>query len=229
MTIKTVCNFNKYGFCKYRETCHHLHLSETCDNKLCENSSCPKRHPRVCRYFKIFNRSKFGSFCFYKHETEDVITQNDPDEIKAKIASLEIKVLELEAVIREDNVKIKNLEERSDSLERKLETEMETTKSVLETVVKKVTDEILETIFRKQDAFEKKQAESFDLLNENISLMIKQSQLSYPEPKTHSRQNPRSQTYTQPSPQSSLQCDICGKSFGSGKALSNHSRKDHAP
>ena len=123
-----------------------------------------------------------------------MITQNDPDEIKAKIASLEIKVLELEAVIREDNVKIKNPEERSDSLERKLETEMETTKSVLETVVKKVTDEILETIFRKQDAFEKKQAESFDLLNENISLMIKQSQLSYPEPQTHSRQNPRPRT-----------------------------------
>ena len=83
-----------------------------------------------------------------------MITQNDPEEIKAKIASLENKVLQLKAVIREDNVKIKNLEERSDSLERKLETEMENTKSVLETVVKKVTDEILETIFRKQDAFE---------------------------------------------------------------------------
>ena len=147
MTIKTVCNFNKYGFCKYRETCHHLHLSETCDNKLCENSSCPKRHPRVCRYFKIFNQCKFGSFCYYKHETEDVITQNDPDEIKAKIVSLENKVLELETVIREDNVKIKNLEERSDSLEWKLQTQIETTKSVLETVVKKVADEILETIF----------------------------------------------------------------------------------
>ena len=106
---------------------------------------------------------------------------------------------------------------------------MENTKSVLETVVKKVTDEILETIFRKQDAFEKKQAESFNLLNENISLMIKQSRPSFPEPQTHSHPNPRPQTYTQPSPQSSLQCHICGKSFGSGKALSNHSRKDHAP
>ena len=65
MTMKTVCQFNKFGFCKFGVTCRHLHFSETCENKLCEISNCLKRHPTMCKYFKIYNRCKFGSFCSY--------------------------------------------------------------------------------------------------------------------------------------------------------------------
>ena len=230
MTMVTVCQFNKYGFCKFGETCRHLHLSETCENKLCETSSCPKRHPKTCRYFSIYNRCKFGSFCFFNHEIEDLETQNGDDEMKTRLAFLEDQVIKLEAKIKDNDVEIKDLEEKSQCLERKLETVVESMKSGLETTVKKVTEEILKTIVTRQDVFEKKQIESFDLLNQNLSCMIKQSQpSSHREPQAHSQQNPRSQTSSQPSRQSSLQCDICGKSFGSEKALANHTRKDHTP
>ena len=59
-----------------------IHFSETCENKLCEISYCLKRHPTTCKYFKIYNRCKFGSFCFFKHKTNDGLSQNNDDEIE---------------------------------------------------------------------------------------------------------------------------------------------------
>ena len=205
--MKTVCQFNKFGFCKFRETCRHLHFSETCENKLCEISNCLKRHPTTCKYFKIYNRCKFGSFCFFKHEVDDVLCENNDEETETRFTTLENRVLDLEAKIKEDDVKIKKLEEKTDYLERNLKTVIESTKDVLETIVKKVTEDILQTFFKKQDEFEKKQTESFDLLNKNLTFIIEQSQSrpSFPEHQAQSHQNLGSQTFSQPSPRPSLQ------------------------
>ena len=231
MTMKTVCQFNKFGFCKFGVTCRHLHFSETCENNLCEISNCLKRHPTMCKYIKTYNRCKFGSFCSYKHDTNDVLSQNDDNEIETRFATFENQFLDLKAKIKEDDVKIKKLEEKIDYLEQNLKTVTESNKDVLETIIKKVTDEILQTISKKQDKFEKKQTESFDLLNKHLAFIIEQSQSrpSFPEHQAQSQQNPGSQTFSQPSPRPSLQCDRCGKTFGSEKALVNHARKDHAP
>ena len=44
-----VCNYQKFGFCKYKDLYKNHHLKETCKNlSACVNSkSCKKRHPRV--------------------------------------------------------------------------------------------------------------------------------------------------------------------------------------
>ena len=116
----------------------------------------------MCKYIKTYNRCKFGSFCSYKHDTNDVLSQNDDNEIETRFATFENQFVDLEAKIKEDGVKIKKLEEKIDYLEQNLKTVIESNKDVLETTIKKVTDEILQTILKKQDEFEKKQTESFD-------------------------------------------------------------------
>ena len=53
-----VCIYQKFGFCKFKDTCKNKHLKETCkDLGACVNSKiCQKRHPRGAKgtYLKDF-------------------------------------------------------------------------------------------------------------------------------------------------------------------------------
>ena len=106
-----VCKFNKHGFCKYRDTCRNYHENEVCENRYCEVDSCTKRHPRVCAYFQLYKRCKFGTFCAYKHILkEDCNTLID--ELRLKIEDLveQISTLKREKNILENKVEV--LEEK---------------------------------------------------------------------------------------------------------------------
>ena len=237
MTMENVCLFNKYGFCKFRENCRKIHYEETCNIESCETNSCAKRHPTKCRYFNLYNRCKFGTFCLFSHEAADLKTNyNEDEENRVKIATLEARIVKLENETNLSNDKIRNLEDRNEVLESKLVSALENMKTICEAIVKKATDTVVEIFSKQQDESERKQRASFDLLSNQISTMI--SQLQKP-PATNSQQpqpcsQPSDQTTYPPASvatacQAKFQCIICGKTFGSSRALTNHMRKDHEP
>ena len=68
------CLYNKYGHCKYRETCHRHHVNELCEETMCKTEDCQKRHPKKCRFYLEFKYCKFGSYCSFSHKIgENVI------------------------------------------------------------------------------------------------------------------------------------------------------------
>ena len=133
MTMETVCLFHNYGYCKYRETCRNIHYKETCEVKSCETPGCAKRHPKNCRYFNIYNRCKFGTFCSFAHVTSKVSNNYEDEETKDKIVSLDMRV--------------KTLEEKNEHLEREVHATFENMKVICEIMVKKTTDAVVEMIF----------------------------------------------------------------------------------
>ena len=69
MATQNVCKYNKFGYCRYRETCRNLHIDEICENKTCDITTCRQRHPRECRYYREYFRCKFDP-CITKMEDE---------------------------------------------------------------------------------------------------------------------------------------------------------------
>ena len=63
MAMENICLYNKFGHCKYQETCRRQHLREICELPLCENKSCMRRHPRTCKFFmNAVNLEAFAPF-----------------------------------------------------------------------------------------------------------------------------------------------------------------------
>ena len=69
MSTENICQFNKFGFCKFKNNCFRKHENRKCDNEYCEIRECPLRHPSKCRYFVEFNNCKFGTLCKFGHDT----------------------------------------------------------------------------------------------------------------------------------------------------------------
>ena len=133
------CGYEKFEFCKFQDKCKLLHSIKNCDKTDCDISNCNFRHPRQCKYFKIYKRCKFSTYCKYKHETSDI-----PEAIsKKKIESLENEIASLKLFVEESFSKIlsleKKLEEKEDlkcvnnSPDDSLEVKNSLEKSLLET------------------------------------------------------------------------------------------------
>ena len=116
MAIENICLHNKYGFCKFRDTCRKRHVAEKCEKVNCEIENCLERHPRECRFFRKFGRCKFTDFCFYEHKIDDNLNDDfmtDLTSVKAKLVEVE-KILEnkenrMEKIITEQNEAIATL------------------------------------------------------------------------------------------------------------------------
>ena len=234
MTMEKVCLFNMYGFCKFRETCHKTHFKEICEDESCETSNCFKRHPVKCKYFEIYNRCKFGSFCLFSHKTTDVKSLDEVEELKVRNATLEKHVDKLENEIKVCNARLENLEEKIRHLENKVESVSETMRVVCEVTIKKAIENVTDMIFKQQDTTERKQKECFDLLSQQLAILIPQSQPPSANPSKQPNPCPGQQPHasshtTQPSSHATFKCDPCGKTFGSERTLRNHTRKDHQP
>ena len=62
-----VCMYDKFGFCKWENSCKKVHLKETCILEECENKSrCQKRHPRPCKFTER-GYCKYGDACRFDH------------------------------------------------------------------------------------------------------------------------------------------------------------------
>ena len=87
-----VCNYNKFGHCRFKGNCRKEHVDTICEANDCDMKTCNKRHPKACHYFSVFGRCKFGSFCDYVHLPS---MKTIVKEINCKLISLESKIQEL--------------------------------------------------------------------------------------------------------------------------------------
>ena len=247
MTMENICLYNKFGHCKFGETCQKHHLKELCEIKSCETQSCSKRHPRICKYYYEYRRCKFGSYCSFSHRASSSNTIENYD----KISELERKMSSLEKTVTKSEIKIKKLEDAIDSVEvknKKLEADLElalqTVAAVSEIVAKKVTEAVVGIISNHQEDVENRNEATFEAINsklEELSSLLMPSGRQ-PHHRLHllppsASQQPSASlptSATQPTIAAqtrapSNQCDVCGKSFGSQRALTNHMRTDHKP
>ena len=103
-----VCKFNKFGFCKFEKTCRSRHNNLICENKDCNILECEKRHPKPCKFFLIYKRCKFGSFCKYSHSSEEKEDCNST--LASRLETLEKSILKQNDEIDIMRAKINNLE-----------------------------------------------------------------------------------------------------------------------
>jgi hypothetical protein len=88
MAAPTLCLFNKFGYCKYNETCRKHHVNEKCKDNTCDISKCKLRHPKLCKFFRNYGYCKFSP-CAFKHE--QVLLQDVSNEIEKKVKAISWK------------------------------------------------------------------------------------------------------------------------------------------
>ena len=103
MGAPTLCLFNKFGYCKYNETCRKHHVKEICQSKACDISKCKLRHPKLCKFFRNQGMCKFSPYAF-KHI--QVIGQNDSKEMENTVKAIAGKMLVLGNIITEKDKQI---------------------------------------------------------------------------------------------------------------------------
>ena len=111
----------------------------------CEAKNCSKRHPKNCKFYDIYNRCKFGSFCSFSH----VKSANNDKDIKSKLTTLENRVEVLENENKRYDVKLQSLAEKNEALEKKLMSVVKSVTAVCEIMVKKSTDAVVDMILKK--------------------------------------------------------------------------------
>ena len=143
MAAPILCLFNKFGYCKFGETCKKNHINKICDESSCEIETCKQRHPKVCKYFRNYGRCKFSP-CAFKHE----VPVNHNSKLEKDIEDLTAKIQALEKIIV---IKEKQIDEITNNL---LEMEKKLSETSIESDV--------ETFDEKVEAFEEKLFEKFD-------------------------------------------------------------------
>ena len=114
MAANTLCLYNMFGFRKHGDKCRKEHVQEICENNECNQSECRRRHPKECKYFKLYKRCKFNEFCAFSH-----VTPFDPVLEEVKLVKENVKALE--KAVKEKNHEIeavlRNLERVLKSLD----------------------------------------------------------------------------------------------------------------
>ena len=235
MALESLCLYNKFGHCKFSETCRKLHNKEICRNKTCEIQHCTKRHPRPCKYFQEYKRCKFGEFCSFSHDSEYHIHDHVPNNVTTDIQN---RLEMLENKIKEKDNQIENLIEEIDAIKKENTVAKEELSKALEKVVNPVVKEITETLIKtfsqKQDDLEQRTTATLDSLHEQLTMLsnvLLSPSNSQPRgsQSTPKQSLPLSSNVSQQSQQPRNQCKVCGKTFGSHRALTNHIRNDHEP
>ena len=108
-----VCIYQKYGYCKYKESCKNKHLEETCQQRsACLNQkSCHRRHPRGCKRYGVEGYCRFGAGCAYHHQEQPSPSEKVVDtEVKMKLENLEKTVVEMAEKITKLECKMQEME-----------------------------------------------------------------------------------------------------------------------
>ena len=95
------------------------HVNEICVKSNCEIHKCTQRHPIRCKYYQDYQRCKFGSYCYYRHEETENNKENLKDFIE-KTNVLENKVFLLSEQLNEKSTEMKDLELKLIALEKVL-------------------------------------------------------------------------------------------------------------
>ena len=137
-----VCSFNKFGYCKFRNSCRKMHVYEHCENERCEIRTCRLRHPKPCRYFRDSRRCKFSN-CKFKHIILEIENESmekikrEHEDVQAKLIDIDQKMKQLDcqeklleidenieaqnvskdSVIEELNLKIRDMDNKMNNVE----------------------------------------------------------------------------------------------------------------
>ena len=109
---QAICFKNKFGYCRYSDSCRFKHVTIVCDDGQCQIQNCEKRHPKICRYYRDYRRCKFTIGCKYKHE--------NPYDFFHKLEK-EIDKIKKNNPINAKESHIKLLEDKLETLEKKIE------------------------------------------------------------------------------------------------------------
>ena len=109
-----VCKFNQTGYCKYGSKCNRYHENELCNENICDQNKCTKRHSKECKYFKTNNYCQFGSGCGFNHsetlsKEEFEILRLEVMNVKAEIETLKNTVKVLSVNKEEEQVLTKEI------------------------------------------------------------------------------------------------------------------------
>ena len=106
-----ICNYDKFGYCKFKKECIREHLKEECEDLAdCKHiKTCNKRHPKRCKNYVSKNACRFESDCAYSHKKSKESIEKDM--LKEKVDTLEKTVSEME-------IKLKNFEEELNEIKR---------------------------------------------------------------------------------------------------------------
>ena len=105
--IQNICNYHKYGYCKFRENCTLRHVDKICDDKECDIKTCVNRHPRDCPYYRE-NRCKFGTRCSFHHSIHIVDSGSCDDDLK----KLQLQMTKISNLVDEKTLAIAELNEK---------------------------------------------------------------------------------------------------------------------
>ena len=67
--MEYICKYYKFGYCKLKDQCGKYHIQEECkEGSKCEHiSTCPLRHPKMCKRIMMDNHCGFKK-CAYNHK-----------------------------------------------------------------------------------------------------------------------------------------------------------------
>ena len=103
-----ICQFQKFGFCKFQGECKRKHMKEVCESlSKCPNiKGCLKRHPKICKRLESESGCRFKEKCTYSHQA--CIVNEEQNELKDKLRLLEEIVAQLTNKV--ENGKLEQLE-----------------------------------------------------------------------------------------------------------------------
>ena len=114
--MESVCQFNKFGFCKYRKRCFRKHEDKKCEKEQCETMERHLRQPTKCKFFVMYKNCKFGTFCRFDHDIlEEVKDTEEIEKIKKDLEEFKKVIVEKDKEI--DSLQ-KNLQKKVDDLEK---------------------------------------------------------------------------------------------------------------
>ena len=123
MATQTVCNFNKYGFCRYQEGCRKFHENKICETLNCVVKECLHRHPKCCKFLRDYGYCKFGEYCKFSHKAFGMKSDVEKEELKKlkeKLENLEKEINSKDELIKDLEIEIKLHESKFEKINKKL-------------------------------------------------------------------------------------------------------------
>ena len=200
---QNVCRNYKYGYCHFGDNCRYRHVEEICNDKHCAVFACEKRHPKICNFFREFQRCKFTTYCKYKHEKQNNVNENSD-----KIIELEKKIENLQ-----QNSKLPDLSYLNKEVDKKIETLENKLKIVIELAEEK--DLFIDKLEKKLEEVETK----FEKRYNDLESFLKGEQESI--------ESLRELMKKKDSENEQLKCDLCDFTTISKKGLKTHMRRKH--
>ena len=96
-----ICRHYRIGYCKYKESCKHIHPKENCDKIKCNNNACNKRHRKPCKFGESCTRKES---CAFLHEPKKKVQDNVTEDSVTK--------LKMESIIKLKDAKLEELSDK---------------------------------------------------------------------------------------------------------------------